>query len=822
MSQNRLLKAFLTGISLAPLSGAASQSALQSDIPALGYSIASPGPSFTRQPGDTASPAIYNARNGQTDVKLGSPRADSVVIDGKLDEEVWKTAPVLTGFSQYAPVDGRPAPDSTEVRVWYSQHAIYFGIRAFEPHGEVRATLADRDRVSSDDYVEIHLDPFQEKRKAFVFIVNPLGIQADGTKSELGGYIPGANIMPGQNDLSADFIWQSHGRITDWGYEVEIRIPYNSLRFPSHGTQKWGIQFSRKTQHSGYETTWTPVLRGAASFIAQEGYLSGMTGLKRGVDLLINPELTSTIEGSPGAADSGAQSPAKWRYTNSPTVGGNIRAGLGSNFVLNGTFKPDFSQVEADATQVAADQRFALFYPERRPFFVEGSDAFNVPNTLVYTRTIVRPTVAAKLTGRLGRANLALLSAYDAPPGVQSDAKSLVNIMRITRDFSDQSVAGIIYSDRVSNSRTNRLVGADVRHVFAEKYYAQVQYATSMVERSSEGTHNLLGSLWEAAVDRTGRSWGFHYNLLGIQPDFRSDNGFVSRTGFVRPNSSNRITIFGKPGSAFEQYQLFASVSGIWQYRDFFSGAPVLEANSSAGSTVTFRHGWSLGYTPEVATYAFRQGSLSGLFVPNTSPPTPVTQPERITSFTHKVSLGTPQFQRFSAYISAGTGRDVDFAEAAAVRRTAVSGSLDWRPDSKLRVNATYASNEFNRRLDGRLSYSTQIPRVKVEYQMTRSVFVRVVSQYEATRREALRDWKTGQILLRRRSDGAYVPVTATRSNILQADLLFSYRPSPGTVFFAGYGSSMTEPNALSFSGLERSSDGIFVKLSWVMRAGAR
>ena len=160
--------------------------------------------------------AAHNGRDGQTTVP--AVRADtSIDVDGRLDEPVWRRAALLTGFSLYQPADGRPAPDSTEVLVWYSPTAIHFGVRAYEPHGAVRATLADRDRVSADDNVEIQLDTFDEGRRALVFIVNPLGVQADGTKSEGGGFIPGSNVAPGQNDLSADLLWQSKGRVTEWG-----------------------------------------------------------------------------------------------------------------------------------------------------------------------------------------------------------------------------------------------------------------------------------------------------------------------------------------------------------------------------------------------------------------------------------------------------------------------------------------------------------------------------------------------------------------------------------------------------------------------------
>jgi len=356
-----------------------------------------------------AAQPVYNGRLGQTAVH--APFVDATVtIDGNLDEPVWRQAAVLTGFSEYAPADQRPSPDSTEVLIWYSHDAMYFGIRAFESHAAVHATLADRDLISADDNTELHLDTYDQHTRAFVFAVNPLGVQADGVKNELGGFIPGSNVMPGQNDLSADFLWSSKGHVTSWGYEVEIRIPFSSLRYPTGSPQNWGIQIQRNVLHNGYTETWTPARKASASFIAQEGQLVGLTGMHHGQVADLNPELTNAASGAPCCA------PAMngWQYHNTPQLGGNVRWAAGSNFVLNGTVKPDFSQVEADATQIAADPRFALFYPEKRPFFVEGSDEFNVPNTLIYTRTIVQPDAAMKLTGRIGNTEVAVLSALDA------------------------------------------------------------------------------------------------------------------------------------------------------------------------------------------------------------------------------------------------------------------------------------------------------------------------------------------------------------------------------------------------------------------------
>ena len=171
-------------------------------------------------------------------------------------------AAVLAGFSQFQPADGRPANDSTEVLVWYSAHAIYFGIRAFEAHGAVHATLADRDKIGQDDYVQILLDTFNDRRRAYAFTVNPFGVQSDGTFSDQNG-----------TDLNPDYQYESKGRVTDFGYEVEVRIPFKSIRFQQTGSQHWGLNVLRGVQHSGHTQTWTPADRGAPSFLSQSGTL---------------------------------------------------------------------------------------------------------------------------------------------------------------------------------------------------------------------------------------------------------------------------------------------------------------------------------------------------------------------------------------------------------------------------------------------------------------------------------------------------------------------------------------------------------------------
>lgn len=759
-------------------------------------------------PRPTPQPTIYNARQGHTAVQ--TPRLDATVtVDGDLSEPVWSQAAVLTGFSEYAPVDQRPSPDSTEVLVWYSRDAMYFGVRAFEPHGAVRATLAERDNVSSDDNTEILLDTYNERNRAFVFIVNPLGVQADGIKNEQGGFTPGSNVAPGQNDLSADFLWESKGHVTPWGYEVEIRIPFSSLRYPSAARQTWGIQIQRNVQHNGYQETWTEAHKASASFIDQEGSLVDLSGMHHGQVVGLNPELTNTINGAPccAPADDG------WHYDSKPKLGGNVRWAMGSNFVLNGTVKPDFSQVEADATQIAADERFALYYPEKRPFFIEGADQFNVPNTLFYTRTIVQPAGAMKLTGKLGRTDVAVLSAIDDGGTTPDGRRPLVDVVRLRHGFGAQSTLGMMYGQRVGGGRSNQVADGDLHWVFDPRTYAQFQ---AVMSSTTENGHTTNAPMWEAVLDGTGRGFGMHYGILGIGNGFADDNGFVQRTGIVSPNFMNRVTLYGGPGALVERFNVFLQTGATWNYDDFFAAKSLLEDRASARTDLTLRGGWSLGMTPTLASYAFDPAAYAGYQQDDS--PSPVAlgfQPSpRITTFTTQWKVSTPQYQHYAASAGVTFGHDVDFLETSRVNRLDYNASLDLRPTQQIRIGATYQASSFTRRRDHLRTLTTQIPRLKVEYQLTRSIFFRVVAQYTASKREPLVDPLTGRTLI---VNGA--TTTETISNSLRADWLFSYRPTPGTVFFAGYGNTMREPDPLRFQQLRRVDDAFFVKASYLFRA---
>ncbi len=414
--------------------------------------------------GSAAAIRTYDGRSGSLDVE--PPRIDeSIEIDGNLDEAVWAQAAVLSGFSRYAPVDGAPADNPTDVLVWYSPTAMHFGVRATAPAGSIRATLADRDHIQSDDHVIIFLSTYNDGRQAMVFGVNPLGVQLDGALAEgtrgTGGGFTGLSTGRETPDLSPDFVFQSKGRVTDYGYEVEVRIPFKSVRYQSQSQQDWGIHVTRVVPQQGIEDSWAPAKRNEASFLSQSGRLKNLTDLRRGLVLDLNPIATTKLDGQP--------SPGGWNYDASrPEFGMNLRWGITPNLTMNGTINPDFSQVESDAGQFSFDPRQALFFPEKRPFFLDGIEQFSTPNNLIYTRRVVAPLAATKITGKVGgRTNLAYLAAVDdASLSATGDDHPIFNILRVQRDVGAQSRAALVYTDRIDGDRSNRVIGSDARFVW--------------------------------------------------------------------------------------------------------------------------------------------------------------------------------------------------------------------------------------------------------------------------------------------------------------------------------------------------------------------
>ena len=774
------------------------------------------GPAITAGSGPAASPSrdvppVYSGRTGALNVR--AVRVDtSVMIDGRLDEAVWSRAAVLTSFTSYNPVDGRRAQDSTEVRIWHAADAIYVGVRAWAPPGTVRATLAERDKITNDDWVAITFDTFNDRRRAFTFGVNPLGVQADGMRNEQQPTPGASRASLATVDLTQDYVWQSKGRLLDDGYEVELRIPFKSIRFQRGEGQDWGLQVVRQTQRTGFQDTWAPTSRAKQAYQAQAGYLRGLRGMKRGLVLDVTPNSIAFAEGAPDSTT------AAWKYGTRVTAGTDVRWGVTSNFTLNGTINPDFSQVETDVGQIPGDVRFALFFPELRPFFVEGSEQFDAPNRLVNTRQIAQPLGAIKLTGKIPKTDVGLLTAIDDASGsADGTINPVFTILRLRRDLGDQSNAGMVYTDRTEGASFNRVAGVDARLQYRGVYSSELRLAGSMTR---DGGGRRDGAIWEGNSGRTGRSYGFRYSVQAITPDFETRAGFVNRTDFVRTSMNQRWTRFGRRGGWWDQQQQFSTTNIFWTYDGFLKRARPLEIRSTLDNSFVLHGGWRLNVIPELQSIRFDPRRYERIATRSANGDTIAFTPgDQRTQASVVISASTPQWRRLGATISTTLGREAEFFETSAVNRRDIDGSVDLRPTPKLRLGALLRYQQFDRVRDG-TPFSTQfVPRMRMEYQFSRALFLRVIGQGELRRRTALRDPRTELPLYYREDDGTVRALTASRSLIGRADVLLSYLPSPGTVMFIGYGSAADATETQRPYDARRTTDGLFVKVSYLVRA---
>src|SRR5213083_475370 len=764
----------------------------------------------------TDTTRTYSGRDHQLDVRLPRFEAD-VVIDGDLTDSVWAGAARLTGFSQYAPNDGLAAADSTEVLVWYSATAIYFGIRAFELHGRPTMTLANRDQMFDDDNVQILLGTFHDGKQALMFAVNPVGVQGDGSLIEganvtASGFIGGALVGREQPDLSPDFVYQSRGRVTDWGYEVEVRIPFKSIRYQPRQPQDWKLNIVREVQHSGFEDSWFPARRASATFIGQSGNLVGLSGMHRGLVVDINPEATGKATGDTSASG--------YTYdTGNPQVGGNVRWGVSDNLTLNGTVKPDFSQVESDAGQLAFDPRQALFFPEKRPFFLEGSELFQVPQSLIYTRRIIQPVAAVKLTGTTFGTDIGLLSAVDQKfASATGTDNPIFTIVRAQHSLGRGSRVGLAYTDRIEGGDYNRVAEVDSRLVFKEIYGLNLQLAGS---RTRVGGVTTTAPLWLSQFTVQDRMWGLRSLFAGIGDDFRDASGFIGGAGIVHAYVDPSYTTYGRPGALVQRFTGDIVVDGIWQYQNFIHGRHLQDKKLHFNGNAALRGGWNLGAGYFVESFGYDSALYAAyrLVVPDSGPlPVRFTGQPTIVNGEYIVQIGTPQWKHFTASGFFLQGHDENFFEWASADLRLLSVDVSYRPTERLRNSVSYFWQQVNRRTDGSLVNVGRILRTKLEYQLSRPLFVRVVGQYTQDKTDSLRDdSRTGAPILIS-GPGGLTRSAASHSNLFHADVLLSYQPVPGTVVFAGYGSDMVDEEAFRFRGLRRTGDAFFVKLSYLFR----
>jgi hypothetical protein len=700
-----------------------------------------------------------------------------------MDEAAWASAHNIPLEYEWFPGNNVRPPVKTDCRMTYDPDNLYIACHALDPApGSIRAHYADRDdldRTPQDDHILILIDPFNDERRGFQFRVNAVGVQMDALFATAEGI----------EDFSWDAIWSSTGRITDDGYIVEIRLPFRSLRFPERkGEQTWGVLLERSWPRSSrHRMQSAPRNFANACLLCETNKVTGFAGITPGSNVELYPTLTSR------------RTDARVPFPDGPLESGDVevdpgldvRWGITYNHSLNATAHPDFSQVEADVAQLDVNTRFALFFPERRPFFLEGADFFATPVQAVFTRTVADPTGGLKLSGKVGRAGIGVFAAHDRVtnllfPANQSTTdtsltlNSVTTAVRYRQDLGRASYVGLLYTGRESSEEYhNRVGGADAFFQLGESHAVRVQALGSTTEYPGEvaaafaqPAGSFAGVALRGSYQYATRDWFGAVDLAELSPEFRADAGFEPRVDFREIDGALTRTIFGKPGQPFTQLQ-FGAVGTVdtdhdWQVTDIVGGLNAFWLGPAQTSVL-----------------------LEGF-----------QERRRLSGVDHDLTNGRVTIQSQPTG-SARLGLVARFGQELDVANNRTGRTLAFTPSARLylgrRLNLN-VQHDFQRlSAAGARVFTVHLLQTRLIYHLNLRTFVRAIVQYEHVDR----------------NPAAYgFPVEPTSSSLF-TQLLLSYKLNPQTVAFAGYSDSHLG-NATT--DLTRSGRTFFIKLGYALR----
>jgi len=704
--------------------------------------------------------------------------ASPIRIDGVLDEAAWETAAAIPVDHQWSPGDTEPAPVATTALVTYDDDRLYIAFRAADPEPAlIRARYADRDAPTDDDTVGFMIDPFHDGRRAFQFRINPLGVQMDAVNSD----------VEGSEDFSWDAIWDSAGRITAEGYVVEVALPFRQLRFPAtRDVQTWGFMAMRDWPRSLRHRMRSLITdQDRNCLVCQLQDLAGFERLETGRNLEVTPTLTGQLseerQGYPGG-----------RFESSGEdlePGLSARWGVTSNLSLNLAVNPDFSQVEADSAQLEINERFALFFPEKRPFFLEGADFFETPLTLVFTRTVADPAVGLKLTGKQDAHAFGAFFARDRInnlilPGSQSASLTSINqdvtsgTLRYRRDLGKTSTLGALWAGREGDGYSNHVAGFDGVYRFTDSDVVRYQAvgsstrypdAFAVSRRQPQGSFD--GHAAVLAYRHNDRDWSWHADYTELSPELRADSGFIDRVG-VRSGSAGVTRRFrGTPGDWYSNIYATAAADGTQEYDGAFNewgGDLVLTYEGPRQSEV------SLAFAPNQehfkgTTYHNTRQSLYAAF-----------QPSGGSTVSTEVRWG----------------EDIDVANNRPGDFVTLAQTLDLRLGRHAQGNLSWIHQAFD--VQGGRLFTVDLAQSRLFYHFNNRSFVRAILQYEWLERDPQ----------------LYLNTVEKKTEDLLTQLLFSYRLNAQTVLLLGYSDSYlgVDQNDLTQTGRT-----VFLKIGYAL-----
>lgn len=837
---------------------------------------------------DSAAGSARTVASGRGPLVLPPEKASSVkmprfskppVIDGKLDDEVWKEGARLKDFYQVQPGDNIAPSQATEVLLGYDSKFLYVAFHCFDDPAKVRANIPKRDNIFDDDYVGILFDTFNDHRKAYEFNFNPLGVQADGIWTD------------GQNeDFNPDIVMESKGTLTEDGWTVEVAIPFKSLRYVAGKDKLWGVHFWRRIKRFNNELDmWMPISRDISSWLAQEGHLAGLDGISTERTLELIPSLTVSETGkrksilSPADLNRGFMDPGK--FVNEPikfdlglTGKYSITPTVTADFALN----PDFAQVESDQLVVRANQRFPIFFDEKRPFFLEGIDIFNTQISALHTRAIVDPDVAVKLTGKVNRNTFGLLVASDNGPGNLDeddrayitgspafllgqtnpsagdiagvrfqqaklfhllDKNSLVGVLRLKHDVgAKESFVGFLGTTYNFAGTYNHLAGFDGRFRLNNQttFSWQALGTTSLNDFFYADSGQRLrrhenGFAYAFDYNKNGRHFGYDISGVGRTLYFRSDVGFNRRVNTNNNNFFFRYNSEPKPKATLISWRVYDdfSTNYNWQAQtQNFNNETQVQFNFPRQSTLGL--GFDKGYERvfESEFGASRQPGSNCVIKNNCTFAGADNERSAYNKGIYFFAGSTPIKKiNFSVFSSRNFGTfDFDFgggaryprvSPGAIAARNAAAAGLCAGAIRPAVCNAPLDPGPgaaFH--IDGNVSYQPSTP-----LNFTLSFTKERLRRYDTDQLafdENIVSLKSTYQFTRFIFARGRVDFDSLASNV-KGQFLFGWTPNPGTAFYVGYNDDVNRRGFNPFSGqlepgLRRNGRTFFIKMSYLFR----
>jgi hypothetical protein len=721
---------------------------------------------------------------------LSVPRlTDKIVMDGKLDDVAWAKAAVIDTFYETFPADNIEPKVKTVVYLTYDDSDFYIGVHAFDPEpGRIRAPFVERDKViGTDDNVAVFLDTRNDRRSAVELRVNPRGNQADAVY----------NDGTGNEDFSPDFFYDTAAQITGDGWTAEMRIPLSSLRYPKQSENRWGILVWRNyPRDQRYMIHSSPIARGSNCWICQSRELTGLTGLPGGGDVVVAPYVNGQQLGAPVAGLG-----SRLEDGDPDAEGGlDVKWTPSANNALDLTVNPDFSQVESDVGQIAVNNQFAIFFPEKRPFFLESLDLFDTPITAVYTRTITDPSWGVRDTGKLGNTTFTFLLTEDEGGGsviipgatgndfASQEFSSHVLVGSLRRDYGLSHLSFLVTARENDGGGYNRVAGPNFLWRRSE-----VDQMTGQLLVSDTETPNRpdLHPSWDGRELRshaghlewlhTGRDWTWRATIQDFGEDFRADEGFVPQVGFRSARYALFRNFYPQQGllRRFQPYVIMRyieSPDGDLIRRQPLAGVQVQgQRNMSAGVEAAVKE------TLRVGTEILERNNVFYWF---------------------QIDPG----RRWSRVgVNGSLGDAIDFANV----RVGQGGNLGLFGTVKPTDHLAFEFNTDRQWLDvnsggagggreGRL-FTAQIERLKATYNFTARAYLRLIGEYLDVNRDP----------------DLYTFPVSSQSGSFAGSALFAYQLNWQTVLFVGYGDDRLQ-NRLG--DLERAGRVAFVKISYAFQ----